>query len=229
MDYKIIANNPVMWLMCVPAVLVVAAQAWIFSKRAFKAAPSVNLTKKDCSLAFNVGAISAIGPSLAIFVVMIGMMTVIGAPVTWLRLSFIGAATTELTATTVGAKAMGVEMNTAEYGLIAFAASVWTMTLNGCGWLVFCGLFTNKMDKLMKRFTGGNIVVMSEICGAAVLGTASYLATDQGLRSRPHLFAVFTAALVMAFLNHFAPKWLREYNLGIAMIAGMTAAVVSLP
>lgn len=214
--------------MCLPAVLIVGVQAWLFSRRAYIAAPSVGLTSEQCTKAFKVGAMSAIGPSLAIFIVMIGMMAVIGAPVTWLRLSFIGAATTELTATTIGAKAMGVELNSAEYGLIAFAASTWTMTLNGCGWLVFCGLFTDKMSGLMKKLTGGNIAVMSEICGAAVLGTASYLAADQGFRSSPHLAAVITAIVTMCLLIRFAPKWLREYNLGIAMLAGMAAAVITL-
>ncbi len=40
-----------------------------------------------------------------------------------------GAAPTELTASTIGAKAMGIEFGSPEYDVTAFASSVWTMTL----------------------------------------------------------------------------------------------------
>lgn len=214
--------------MAFPTVGMVAVQAYIFSKKAFQAAPLVNLSPEQCKHAFRIGAISAVGPAVAVFIVMIGMMAVVGAPMTWLRLSIIGSATTELTATTVGAKAMGIQLNTPEYGLTAFASSVWTMTLNGCGWLLFCGLFTHKMGRIMDKFTGGDIAILSEICGAAVLGTASYLAVDQGLRSSPNTAAVIASIISMSILTKISPVWLKEYNLGIAMVIGMIAAVLVL-
>lgn len=148
----------------------------------------------------------------------------------WLRLNFIGAATTELMAATVGVKAMNVEFGSAAYDLTAFASSVWIMTLNGCGWLLFCGLFTDKMDRILKKFTGNSIALMTSICGAAVLGTASYLATDQALKTTPHMAAVFTSIISMGILLKVSanrPK-LKEYNLGIAMLLGMTAAVATI-
>lgn len=229
-DYMQIANSLELWITCMPAIAIVIFQAVIFTQKAFRGAKYTTLTPHQCRTAFRVGATSAIGPAMAIFIVMVGMMAVVGAPMSWLRLNFIGAATTELTATTVGAKAMGVELGSAEYGLTAFASSVWTMTLNGCGWLLFCGLFTDKMDKIMSKFTGGNLALMSAVCGAAVLGTASYLATDQAVRSTPHLVAVITSIVAMLILlkvSENRPK-LKEYNLGIAMILGMAAAVIAL-
>lgn len=229
-DYMHIANSTGLWITCMPAIAMVIFQAVIFTQRAFRASHVTTLTPHQCRTAFRVGATSAVGPAMAIFIVMVGMMAVVGAPMSWLRLNFIGAATTELTATTVGAKAMGVELGSPEYGVTAFASSVWTMTLNGCGWLLFCGLFTDKMDKIMSKFTGGDLALMTAVCGAAVLGTASYLATDQALKSAPHLAAVITSIIAMAILlkvSENRPK-LREYNLGIAMILGMAVAVVVL-
>lgn len=229
-EYLDIANSLGLWITAIPAILIVGLQAYIFSKKAYKAAPLCGLTKQQCNTAFRVGATSAVGPAMAVFIVMVGMMAVIGGPMTWLRLSFIGAATTELTATTIGAKAMGVELGSVDYGLVAFTASVWTMTLNGCGWLLFCGLFTHKLDKVMAKFTGGNIKIMTEVCGAAVLGTASYLAADQAIKSSPNLAAVITSAVTMTCLIKISDKHpkLKEYNLGIAMIVGMISAVIIL-
>ncbi len=227
-DYLKIANDPMLWLMALPAVLMVGVQAFVFSKKAFKASEVVNLSREQCFKAFKVGAISAIGPAVAVFVVMLGMMAVIGGPITWLRLSFIGAAPTELTASTIGAQAMGVEFGSPEYDVTAFAASVWTMTLNGCGWLVFCGLFTHKLDSLKDKVAGGDTNLMGEICGAAVLGTASYLVTSNSLAGNDKFVAAVTAGIAMAVLvklSDKAPK-LKEYNLGIAMLVGMFIAVL---
>ncbi|NLL36139.1 MAG: DUF5058 family protein [Fretibacterium sp.] len=226
--YLEIANDPMMWVMAIPVVSLVAIQAWLFTVRSYKSAPLVNLSHQQCRQAFKVGAVSAIGPAVAVFIVMVSMMAVVGAPMTWQRLAIIGAAPTELTATTMGAKAMGIEVGSPEYDVTAFASSVWTMALNGCGWLVFCGLFTHKMDKVMHKVTGGSMRLMAEVCGAAVLGTSGYLATAQSMISSPHLSAVIAAALSMALLGRFSPKWLKEYELGIAMIIGMVAAIITL-
>ena len=53
------------------------------------------------------GLISAIGPALGVFIVMVGLMASIGGPMAWLRLSIIGAAATELSAANIGAEACG--------------------------------------------------------------------------------------------------------------------------
>lgn len=226
-----IANDPMLWVMALPAIAMVGFQAFLFSKRAINASATTNVTKKDCMRAFKVGAVSAIGPSLSVFVVMLGMMAVIGGPITWLRLSFIGAAPTELTASTIGAKAMGVEFGSPEYDVTAFAASVWTMTLNGCGWLLFCGLFTHKLDKLQDKVAGGNTALMEQICGAAVLGTASYLVMSNSQAGFDRFVAALVAATSMVLLGKLSHKYpkLKEYNLGISMVAGMIVAVLIRP
>lgn len=227
-DYLEIANDPMLWIMAIPAVLMVGIQAYLFSKRAIQASKTTSLTKEQCKKAFKVGAVSAIGPSLSVFVVMLGMMAVIGGPITWLRLSFIGAAPTELTASTIGAKAMGVEFGSPEYDVTAFASSVWTMTLNGCGWLLFCGLFTHKLDKLQDKVAGGDTALMGQICGAAILGTASYLVMSNSKEGIDRFVAALVSAIVMIILDKVsekAPK-LKEYNLGISMIIGMFVAVL---
>lgn len=229
-EYLKVANDPWMWIMAVPIVALTGIQAYIFTKKAYKASEmgAVNLTKEQCFKAFKVGAISAVGPAVAVFIVMLGMMAVIGGPMSWLRLSIIGAAPTELTASTIGAKAMGIEFGSSEYGLTAFASSVWTMTLNGCGWLLFCGLFTHRLDVIKDKVARGDTNLMGEICGAAILGTAGYLLTGHLLAGGARLIAGVASAIAMAVLVIFSDKMpkLKEYNLGIAMVIGMAIAVL---
>lgn len=232
-SYLQAANDPILWIICIPLVFLVAVQAFLFTRRAMNAASVTALEKKQCYQAFRVGATSAIGPSLSVFVVMVAMMGVIGGPVTWLRLSMIGAANTELTASQLGARAMGVEFGSAEYGITEFANSVWTMALNGCGWLIFCGLFTDKLEILQDKVAGGDTELMQKICGAAVLGTASFLValnskSVTGGIAADKLAASIVAAIAMVVFSNIAKKAprLREYALGLSMIIGMIVGVL---
>ncbi len=227
-DYLKVANDPWLWLMCLPVVSVVAIQAIIFSRKAFQAAGSVNLTKQEAKDAFRIGAISAIGPAVAVFVVMLGMMAVVGAPMTWLRLSIIGAAPTELAASTMGAKAMGVEFGGEGYGVLEYANSVWTMTLNGIGWLLFVGLFTHKLEGLRDKISKGDSRLTGEIGGAAMLGAMAYLVGGHLLAGSGRLVAALAAGIAMIVLGRLSQKMpkLSEYNLGLAMVVGMIAAVI---
>lgn len=227
-EYLKIANDPILWLMCLPVIIVVAIQAIIFSKKAFQAASSVELTKKEAKTAFRIGAVSAIGPAVAVFVVMLGMMAVVGGPMTWLRLSIIGAAPTELAASTMGATAMGVEFGGEDYGVLEYANSVWTMTLNGIGWLVFVGLFTHKLEGLRNKISKGDSKLTGEIGGAATLGAMTYLVGGHLLAGGAKLVAALVAGGGMILLVKLSEKYpkLGEYNLGLAMVMGMVAGVI---
>lgn len=80
--------------------------------------------------------ISAIGPAIASVLVVLSMLAVIGSPVSWIRLSMIGSAATELSAASIGAEACGVTLGGAGYGLSEMSTAWFTMAINGCGWLL---------------------------------------------------------------------------------------------
>lgn len=233
MNYLDVANDPMLWAMVIPMVGLVGVQAFLFIRKSYASASIVDLTRQDCNKALRVGATAGIGPSLSVFVVMVAMMGVIGGPITWQRLSMIGAANTELTASTLGAEAMGVEFGGADYGIVAFANSVWAMTLNGCGWLLFCGLFTDKLGVLQEKVSGGDPQLIQHISGAAVLGTASFLValntrTTGGGVAPDSLTAAIIAAASMIIFGQIAKRIpiINEYSLGLSMIIGMGLGVV---
>ncbi|MGH9349786.1 MAG: DUF5058 family protein [Vicinamibacterales bacterium] len=228
-NYREVANDPILWLTAVPLVAMVAVQAVLICRRAVIARPLVQMSGTEVRLALRAGAISAIGPAVAVFIVMLGMIAVVGGPMTWLRLSVIGAAPTELTAATMGATAMGVELGSERYDAAAFAASAWVMTLNGMGWLLFAGLFTHRLHALRHKVAGGNTALMGHIGGAAMLGTMAYLTGGHLLAGGGRLVAAIAAGVAMAVLVKVVDRVpaLREYSLGIAMIVGMFAAVLA--
>lgn len=233
-----VANDSVLWMIAFAIVAVVFVQSMIYMKLSFKVANDIGLSRDKCIRGFRSGMVSAIGPSLSVFVVMVGMMAVVGAPITWLRLSIIGAAPTELTAATVGAQAYGVEFGSAQYDLGALAASFWTMAINGTGWLLFVGLFAGNLETIREKMAGGDSKWLAVISGAAMLGAYGYLNANnivgavRAMETKPEavaiIYAVAGGMLSMPLLSIIARKhiWLKEYALGIAMIIGMCAAAL---
>lgn len=222
-----IANNYKLWLAAIPVIIIVAFQAIIFTKRAKENAKLVQISDKDIKTAFKVGALSSIGPALGVFLVMLGLMSVIGGPLAWMRLSVIGAAPTELTAAQMAAESMGTQIGASDYGVRHFAGAAWIMALNGAGWLVVSGLFANKMDSLNNKLSGGNVQLTGIIGTAATCGAMAYLVGTHLVKLDANTVAAVVAGITMIFLSKLAedhPK-LKEYNLGIAMIFGMIGAV----
>lgn len=232
MNYLEVANSPILWLSVVPIVVLVAVQSVIFLKKTMQAAPYADLSMADAKKAFRVGATSAIGPAFGVFFVMLGLMAAIGGPLAWQRLSIIGAAPTELTAATMAAKAMGVELGGAGYGLMHFANATWVMALNGSAWLLSTALLTDKLGKLNEKVAGTDPKRVGILGVGAMLGAMGFLLSSditKGLKTDPGFIACAVGAIVsMILLEQLAKKIpkLTEFNLGIAMIMGMVVAVL---
>ena len=232
-NYLDVANSTALWLSVIPVLVVCLAQAYIFSKKAIQSAPLVGLSKEDTRKAFKVGATSAIGPALGVFVVMLGLMAVIGGPLAWQRLAIIGAAPTELAASGMAAKAFGKDLTSPDYGMIEFANATWVMALNGGAWLLFTGLFTHKLGGMTDKISGGDPKRVSILMVSAMCGAMSYMFGVEFIKilnpeTRAFAVAGVGAAVAMYFLEKLAEKYpkLGEYNLGIAMIIGMACAVI---
>lgn len=240
MDYLQISNLPIMWVLCGFTVIIAALQAILFMRAAKKATNECNIDPEIPKKAFRVGLVSAIGPALGVFIVMVGLMSAIGGPMSWLRLSIIGAAATELAAATNGATAAGVTLGGDGYTLEILAVSWFAMALNGAGWLLFTGVATPGLEKLRDKLSGGDTAwlgVMSAACSIGIFGylNANSIITKGFFNGGPtvsmgNLVAVLAGALsMMAFGKWVTPKHpkLAEYSLGIAMIIGIAAALLT--
>lgn len=232
-EYLNVANSPLIWASAIPITVLVVIQAVIFIKRAYASAHLVDLTREEANKAFKVGALSALGPAMGVFVVMLGLMAVIGGPLAWMRLSIIGAAPTELAAANMAAKAMGKELTSANYGLMEFANATWVMGLNGAAWLLSTALFSHKIEGITHKISGGDPKKVKILMIAAMCGAFGYMFGNElkkVLNPKTAAFAVagIGAAVAMYLMEKLSKKFpkLGEYNLGIAMIIGMFCAVI---
>lgn len=235
MDYLSISNLPIFWVLAAVTVLISALQAVLYIREANKATKACNLDPQLPKKAFKIGLISAIGPALGVFIVMVGLMAAIGGPMAWLRLSIIGAAATELSAATLGAQACGLTgLADPNYDLMVLAVSWFGMALNGAGWLVFTGVATPGLEKLRDKMSGGDMGWLADMSAACSIGIFAYLNANQMIAGGPSInlgatIACLAGALSMMLIGKLIvpkhPKF-AEYSLGIAMVIGIALAII---
>lgn len=224
--YLEIANDPIIWILVIPTVIMVMYQAYLFMKRSIKAGPLVGLTDNDLKTAVRVGAICSIGPGLSMFTIMIAMMSILGAPFAWLRLSIIGTVTTEMLGANAAAKAMGVDLASTDFGIIAFACAVWVITLNTWGFFIFNLLFAHKLETVRTAIEKKDINLFNAVGTCVMIGAIAMFTAGQMVGGTARIVAVLASAACMLLLMQISKKVpkLQEYSLGIAMLAGMFIA-----
>lgn len=231
MSYLQVANSTGMWIACSIIIFVVIFQAVIFMYNAYKTGLKIGLTKEQMKSSIRSGAISTIGPSIAVVVAMISLIVSLGAPFAWMRLSVIGSIPFELMAAETGAIAMGSNLGSSTYDVAAFANSVWTCTLGASGWLIICALFTDKFDVLRIKAVGGNEALLPVLSISAMIGAFAYFGAPYlAGRGAASTVAFLSGGVAMVLVNYIADKVnmpkLKEWALGIAMFLGMTIAMM---
>jgi len=232
MEQKVweIANGAGLWICGLVIVGIVLAQALLYSKLSFKVAKEIDLSRDKCWQALRVGTISSIGPVLAIFIVMVGMISVIGAPLAWLNTALIGAVSTDLVGANIGAQSMGVELGTKAYDVVALSSSQWTMAINGIGFMLVAAVFTTRLEKVREKLGSGDKRWIAMFSASATLGLFAFLLTPHLLAGGGRLIAALTSAGAMLLFLKIAsnPKFkrLKEYSLGFAMIIGIVFGMV---
>lgn len=232
-NYMEIANHWTLWVAGAPVALLTLIQAVIFARKALRVRKEVNLSKQDAMKAVRVGATASIGPAIGVVVVMLGLMTAIGSPFAWMRLTTIGSAPIQLSAAQLSAEAMGTTLGGEGYGAMHFAAAAWVLSLNGMAWLLVTGFFADKMETIQTKVSGGDPKRIGVIGSAAMIGAFAYLFMNEfyvGIDSgdNGYIVSLFSAGISMYLLNLLAKRFprLSELNLGIAMIIGMAAGVI---
>lgn len=223
MDYLQISNSVGMWLACLPVLAVIIAQCILIYRQAVKSSKTVSLTDAERKTAFRTGLITAIGPCFSSFIVIIAMSAVMGAPITWQRTSIIASASTELRASQYTAEAMGLALGGPGFTIKAFDACLWVMAMNGCGWLIMCLLFTDKMTIVQEKITGGSKALLGAFATAAILATMMYMSSAYLLNWSANIAALFGAAAARILLDLFTKKRprVKPWNFGLALLAGM--------
>lgn len=226
-DVLKLANSWPLWILATLAVSIIFFQAFKFKKLASQASSSVGMTKEEVNAAFRTGIISSIGPSFAIVIIAISLLSIIGNPVTLMRIAIVGSAPIEMVGASIGAEAVGAELGTASFNETAFTTALWVMTLGGSGWLIFTALFTKSFGKVQKKAASSpkNMNRFKVISTAAMIGAFGYLGSGQMVKGYTEASVLLIAAVAMPIIMFIANKykigWLKEWSLGLVVLLGL--------
>jgi hypothetical protein len=241
MDVQImaIANSWQLWVCCALIVVLVIGQNALYLRLCRKEAIRIGYPMAKVNKAVGNGMVTAIGPALAGVVVMISMMALVGNPLTWYRLSIIGAAQTELTIANFAAGALGTKLGAPDYGIMALTFVTFLMAFNGNGWLLFTTVLTSSMESIRKKITGGDMAWLALFSAGSSIGLFTYLTSAQMISiapfrgSNPGPFAAALGAFAVQWLvdTFVAPraKWIKSYAMTVALIAGLVIGYIARP
>jgi hypothetical protein len=230
MDYMKIANSPLLWLSCGLCVGLVFIQSGIFVKKSLSTSKTLGISNAQIKSAVKSSFTSSIGPSLAILAGMVSLLVAMGGPISWFRLSYIGAVAYELMAAGFAADAMGVTLGGPDMSATAFACGVWVMTLGSTGWVLFTALATPKLDKFRNVLAGGKKAMLPIVSAGAMCGAFAYLSLDRVFRFDQQTLAAIVGFIAMSIFMLYNKKhqkqWIKEWAFTISMFIGMFATVI---
>lgn len=219
-------NSLLMWLGCgapVVFLLFLAGRSW---KKSYKTGLELGLDEKQLKSAVKTSAITAVGPSVACLAGMFAVMAVMGGPVAFMRLSFVGNSMFELMATTFGSAATGVQAGVDAMTEDAFMASLMVMILGSIPWVLFGTFASDKMDRIQNgivKKVGKSILPV--ISTGALLGSLGANNSTYLLAFDKTTVSCLLGAGIMAVVCVIAKKkdikWLSQWNLTIAIFPAM--------
>lgn len=230
MDALQIANSLPMWIACGLAVGLVVLQAAIFAKGAYSAGKKMGLTDKQMKGAIKSSAITSIGPSIVILSGRLSLLISVGGPMAWMRLSLIGSVMFESIAAGIGTSSVGVQLGADTLTPEALTMAVWAMILGSIGWVIFATFSADRMEKVQEKVAGGNPAKLMFIATAAIIGAFSAMSAQHIVKMSKNSIACVLGAVFMGALMTISEKknikWLKEWNLTIAILAALLITVL---
>ena len=229
-----IVNSGPMWLFATILILLVIVQSALYIRLCAREARIIGYDQKNLYKSLRIGMLTAFGPALTNVVAMISMMTVIGSPITWMRLSIIGAAPTELGVAALTAQSRGLALGTpGAFDVKVLSLIFLMMAITGTGWLLVVIFFTPSMGKIREKFERKDVKWVTLFTTAATVGLFSNLSSQQLVKGGiGTYYSTFAAFMTMIFTHNIIGKkkpLIRSYALTISMVVGMVVGGIVSP
>ena len=224
-----LANSPVVWLFASAIIVLVILQAVKFLTMSRKAAGEVGLSRKDTNRAIKTGIITAIGPSVGIIIVAVSLISLIGNPLTMMRIGVIGSAPIESMGAQLSAETAGVSLSGEGLSPEVFNLIVWTLCIGGAGWMLFCFVATSSLSKIQTKLTetSKGEYLLGMIASGAMIAVFGSLIGGEMLKGSPYIFtgvvAIFSSLIINYISDKKEIKWLKEWSLGFSILISLTA------
>ncbi len=215
----------------------------VFLVKSYRAGIAIGMDKKVMRRAIMSSATFSVLPGVSILLGVIALSGSLGVPLSWLRLSVVGALQYELNVAEIAATSLGLSgLKVSEMSIAVFVTIALVMTAGILSGILCCifGLkkYLGKLQKKEKKTENtkntrpgfgayATIAMFIGLCSAYI---GSYVGTWTAYKNYIPLFVAGISALAMAVFEYLITKkkmeWLENFSVAASMIIGMTAAVL---
>jgi len=246
MNYQDTINSTFMYILGGIVAAFVLIQSAVFMIRAYRQGLKMGIDKKKLNGAIKSSAIFSIVPSIPIVIGVFTLMKSIGVPMSWIRLSVVGAVTYELPAAAQAATAMGMTgLDDPNFTMSIFSGVVLTMSIGILAGLIMCvvngvKIVQKRMDKMQnvdkkwgEMFVGALFMgLVAAFCGYIITPpvVGMFRGTTPVYEGVTSILVLLTSAALMLLLTTLAKKvkklkWVEQFALPVAMVLAMVLAV----
>ena len=236
-------NSLPFYLIVCGVLLFILIMCIVFLVKSYRAGIAIGMDKKVMRRAIMSSATFSVLPGVSILLGVIALSGSLGVPLSWLRLSVVGALQYELNVAEIAATSLGLSgLKVSEMSIAVFVTIALVMTAGILSGILCCifGLkkYLGKLQKKEKKTENtkntrpgfgayATIAMFIGLCSAYI---GSYVGTWTAYKNYIPLFVAGISALVMAVFEYLITKkkmeWLENFSVAASMIIGMTAAVL---
>lgn len=241
-DYLSRVNSGTFYLLVACVLGFITIMCVVFLVKSYRAGLQIGMDKKVLKKAITSSATFTLLPSISILMGVVALSGTLGVPLSWLRLSVIGALQYELNVAEIAAQSYGLSgLRLEEMNMTAFVTIALVMTVGILGGVVCCIFFLKKyLGKIgrapKKESTGkpgfgahATTAMFIGLCGAYIGSYVGKAVPREGSDWMP-LFVAAVAAAAMAVFEYFIQKKgkavLENFSLAASMLIAMAAAVL---
>lgn len=218
--------------------LFILAMCFVFLIKSYRAGIALGMDKKVMKKAIMSSATFSVLPGVSILLGVIALSGSLGVPLSWLRLSVVGALQYELNVAEIAATSMGLSgLKVSEMSIAAFVTIALVMTAGILSGITCCIFGLKKYLGKVQKNTGGSgkqgfgayatIAMFIGLCSAYI---GSYVGTLTAYKNYLPLLVAGVSGLAMAVFEYLIQKkkmdWLENFSVAVSMIVGMAVAVL---
>lgn len=246
-DYLASVNAGYFYLIVAAVLAFITVICLIFAAKSYRAGLAIGMEKAKLKKVITASATFTLLPSVSILLGVIALSGTLGVPLSWLRLSVIGALQYELNVADIAAQGVGLSgLNLQELNIAAFVTIALVMTIGILGGIFCCIFFLKKyMNKLQGKpkdnaseesgekkhsfSTYATTAMFVGLCAAYIGSYIGKVMPSGGADGMP-LFVAAVAAACMAVFEFLIQKKnmlvLENFSLAASMLVAMAAAVL---
>ena len=250
MDYISQVNALSLYLIVGAILLFILILCFVFLIRSYRAGVAIGMDRKVLKKTITNSAVFTILPTVGILVGVITLSGTLGIPLSWMRLSVVGALQYELSVAEIAAEAIGLSgLKLSEMTIGAFTNVSLVMTVGilggGLCCIFFLGRYLRRLSRKPKKETPpeapaegapekkgnfGAIAMTAMFIGLCTAYISSYIGELANHGSYMPLFTAAVAGAIMALFVWLGKKekfrWIENFDVALSMLLAMAAAVV---